>query len=177
MPQYKSLTPEEQRHFLEHGWIRVPNAIKSEYLKLWMDNLWVRLGWDEHDKSTWKEEYVKLPRHREVRAEEFAPEAWAKMCELVGGEERVDPERERYYGDQLICNFGKEENIGQTHSYDKLEAWHTDNDWWVELVKQCLPQVPPVPRLERQRTYHNLLLYRRPSPRRWHGNLRRWLER
>jgi hypothetical protein len=78
MLKYDHLSPAEREHFVTHGWLRVPNAIKPEYLTSWMSDLWVRLGWDEHDKSTWTEEYLKMPRHREVRCEEFCPEAWAK---------------------------------------------------------------------------------------------------
>lgn len=131
MFEYKHLTPEEREHFLTHGWLRVPNAINPKYLTEWMENLWVRLGWDEHDKSTWEEEYIKLPRHREVPTEEFCPEAWAKMCEVVGGEERVDPVRERYFGDQFIINLGSEHWKGHERGWGELTGWHTDNDWCV----------------------------------------------
>lgn len=84
--EYKHLSAEERQHFVEHGWLLVHGAIKEKYLKEWMADIWVRLGWKEDDKSTWDEEYLKMPRHREVRAEEFCPEAWAKMVEIVGGE-------------------------------------------------------------------------------------------
>lgn len=134
MFEYKHLTAEERAHFVEHGWLRVPNAIKPEYLHGWMANLWTRLGWDEHDRSTWTDEYLKMPRHREVPTYEMCPEAWAKMCEIVGGEERIDPVRERYYGDQFICNFGsdKTEKIDiKTWDPRNEKGWHFDNDWWV----------------------------------------------
>lgn len=129
MLEYKHLTPEERAHFVEHGWLKIENAIAPQFLHGWMENLWVRLGMDPNDKSTWTEEYVKLPRHREVRCEEFCPQAWAKMCEIVGGEDKIDPVRERYYGDQFIINFGKEELKGGSHKPEDLKGWHTDNDW------------------------------------------------
>lgn len=131
--EYKHLKPEEAQHFLEHGWVKIENAVAPEYLK-WVDNMWVRLGWDKNDKSTWTIPYLKMPRHREVRCEDFCPEAWKKMCEIVGGEDKVDPVRERYYGDQLICNFGSEELIGKTHDPKTTRGWHTDNDWYVSLA-------------------------------------------
>lgn len=140
MRQYKHLTPEDQRHFVAHGWLRVPGAIKQKYIDEWMSDLWVRLGYDPNDKSTWKEEYTKLPRHREVPAAEFCPEAWAKMCEIVGGEDAIDPVRERYYGDQFICNFGSEARAKQTEDtkYEDLTGWHIDEDWYVVLRKTIL---------------------------------------
>ncbi len=52
-------------------------------------------------------------------------------CEIVGGEERIDPVRERYYGDQFIINLGSEHWKDHERGYDELTGWHTDNDWWV----------------------------------------------
>ena len=58
--EYKHLTPEQREHFLEHGWIRVPKAVKEEYLKAFTENVWVRLGYDPEDKSTWTKEKASL---------------------------------------------------------------------------------------------------------------------
>lgn len=134
MLEYKVLTSEERQHFVEHGWLKIPGAIKQKYVDEWMSNLWVRLGWDENDKSTWQEEYLKLPRHREVPTHELCPEAWAKMCEIVGGEGKIDKVRERYYGDQFICNFGSE--YWESHDQNPQEStgWHHDNDWYRQFL-------------------------------------------
>lgn len=158
MPRkYTHLTPSEISHFLEHGWLRVPSAIKPQYISTWMSDFWVRIGWDPADPSTWTEPYLKMPRHREVRCEEFCPEAWAKMCEIVGGEELVDEVRERWYvevleqrralnalipyryGDQFIVSAGGDERWGRkaeiekegtVEDYRAMKGWHTDNDWY-----------------------------------------------
>ena len=128
---YKHLTPEDAEHFLTHGWLHVPGAIKPEYLA-WADDLWDRIGYDKDDKSTWHSEYLHLPRHREVPAEEFAPEAWAKTVEICGGEHMVHPIRERCYGDAFIVNFGSEEKAksGQTYRPQDRGGWHCDDDWY-----------------------------------------------
>jgi hypothetical protein len=76
------LTSDQLQHFLTHGWLRIPNAIRPEIIDAWTKDVWVRLGLDPDDKSTWKDEYLKMPRHREVPVEEMAPEAWKAMCEL-----------------------------------------------------------------------------------------------
>lgn len=127
MPEYKYLSPEERAHFLEHGWLKIENAIAPEYLS-WVDNLWVRLGMDPNDKSTWTEEYLKLPRHREVPAAEFAPVAWNKMVEIAGGPDKIGT-RESHHGDQMIINFGREDLVGGSHKPEDCNGWHTDNDW------------------------------------------------
>lgn len=129
--QYKSLAPDEVEHFLTHGWIKVENAIEPQYIERFMKDFWARLDYDEHDKSTWKEEYVSLTRHREVRMEEFCPKAWGKIIDIVGGEDRLDPVRERYAGDAFIINFGTEERAKETPiaPQDKT-TWHIDDDWY-----------------------------------------------
>ena len=98
------LTEEEDDHFVQHGWIKIPNAIEPKYLQEWMADLWVRTGYDPDDKSTWAEEYVHMPHHRQVRSELVSPRAWAKIAGLCGGEDRIDDERERWIGDNFIVS-------------------------------------------------------------------------
>ena len=77
--EYQYLTEEERRHFVEHGWIKVSDAIKKEYMDDWMQYLWPRLGMDPNDQSTWHPKYVTMPPQHEVRNEELMPKAWNKM--------------------------------------------------------------------------------------------------
>jgi len=132
--EYNYLTQEQRDFFLKHGWLKIPQAINKKYIEEWMKDLWIRLDYKEDDPSTWKEEYVKLPRHREVPAQEFAPDAWKAAVELVGGEDRLDPIRERYMGDHFILNHGTEH--WRTHESPPLETggWHTDNDWYRQFL-------------------------------------------
>ena len=123
---YSHLSPDEVAHFLEHGWLRVSGAMDVDLVDKWVSELWIRTGYDEHDKSTWDKEYFHMPRHREVSAEKFCPEAWAKIKEICGGglvvEDRVDPERETWYGDGFIVNWGtKEKSAGQYEEYPPNE--------------------------------------------------------
>lgn len=138
--EYNHLTEQDRAHFLEHGWLRVPNSIDPKYLS-WLDTMYTRLGYSPTDKSTWEEEYIKLPRHREVLASEFCPAAWEKMVELLGGIENVDPVRERYFGDQLIINFGSQERVDEFERGNHIKSgkevqsgWHTDNDWYRQFL-------------------------------------------
>ncbi|KAL4882334.1 hypothetical protein BJY04DRAFT_217252 [Aspergillus karnatakaensis] len=132
---YTHLTTDDVEHFLTKGWLRVPGAIKHEYIDKGLQDLWVRVDYDEHDKSTWHSEYLHLPRHREVTAEQFAPEAWSKIQEICGGEDRIDPVRERYYGDAFIVNFGSSEKEDKSNSSEsfvpqEFGGWHTGDDWY-----------------------------------------------
>ena len=39
-------------------------------------HIWQRLGYDEHDPSTWTEPLVHMPSRRRLDVHEFAPRAW-----------------------------------------------------------------------------------------------------
>ena len=71
--EYKYLTPEQREHFLEHGWVKIPKAVNEEYLKRFTENVWVRLGYDPNDKSTWTQERIHMPIQRREKVETFAP--------------------------------------------------------------------------------------------------------
>lgn len=58
--EYKYLTPEQREHFLEHGWVQIPKAVKEEHRRAFTENVWVRLGYDPEDKSTWAKEKVSF---------------------------------------------------------------------------------------------------------------------
>ncbi|KAH8895337.1 hypothetical protein GQ53DRAFT_714962 [Thozetella sp. PMI_491] len=133
---FKYLTHEEAENFVNKGWLHVPNAINQDMVSKWMADLWVRSGYDEHDKSTWKLEYLHMPFHRQVRYEEFAPEAFKKITEIIGGEENWDPERERWVGDNFITNFGSEARSNETVEKTPKEksGWHCDNDWFRQFL-------------------------------------------
>jgi len=151
---YKFLTPQEADHFLTHGWLKVPNAIMPEYIDAWMADFWVRTGYDEHDKTTWKDEYLHLPHHRQVRHDQFCPEAWNKILDICGGEARIDPEREGWIGDNFIANFGSEARSKSQfeNSPKEKKGWHFDNDWYRHFldssgtaltIVHCFTDIPP----------------------------------
>ncbi|RDX45632.1 hypothetical protein OH76DRAFT_1457535 [Lentinus brumalis] len=109
--EYKYLTPEQREHFLQHGWAKIPNAVKEEYLKAFTENVWIRLGYDPDDKSTWTSEKIHMP-------------PWGAMCELLGGEDRVDPTLFESCGDSLIVNLGSDQWIDKVIEPKDLGNWH-----------------------------------------------------
>lgn len=58
--QYRSLTPEQRQFFLDHGWIRIEGAVPMENIKRFTQDVWIRLGYDPNDKSTWAKEKVRM---------------------------------------------------------------------------------------------------------------------
>jgi len=128
---FKHLSQDDVDQFLEKGYVVLKNAIPEESLKSFLETVWVRLGMDEHDKSTWTKEEIHMPRHRCVHISDFAPKVWGAMSELMGGEDRVDY-KTASWGDGFICNLGNP-------AYDPNEVidprdfggtWHVDGDWF-----------------------------------------------
>ena len=76
---------------------------------------------------------------RSVKVAEFAPKAWGAICDLVGGEDRIEGgEEEQWWDDGFIVNVGKDqpeetndENILRDRNAD---GWHVDGDFFVHFL-------------------------------------------
>ncbi|MCJ1447132.1 MAG: hypothetical protein MMC23_007641 [Stictis urceolatum] len=126
-----TISASDQSHFLEHGWIKIPECFSLAAAQELTQNVWTRLGMHPEDTSTWTKERVNMPGHRSYVASEFAPKAWAAICELLGGEHRVNPSQWR---DSLIVNLGTEEGAGKLVPGNKLQGWHVDGDFFVHYL-------------------------------------------
>ncbi|CAL1707473.1 unnamed protein product [Somion occarium] len=107
--EYKYLSAEQRAQFLEQGWVKIPQAVPPENIARFTEDVWIRLGFDPNDKATWTKEKIHMPRHREIPTKDFMPKAWGAMCELLGGDERIDKTLFESCGDSLIVNLGTEE--------------------------------------------------------------------
>ncbi|TFY74227.1 hypothetical protein EWM64_g9785, partial [Hericium alpestre] len=132
--EYKYLTAEQRAHFLQHGWVRIEHGVPPENVARFLENVWVRLGYDPDDKSTWQKEKIHMPRHREVPTPEFMPKAWGAICELLGGEDRIDRTLFESCGDSLIVNLGKDEYRDLDIHPKDLGNWHIDGDWFTHFL-------------------------------------------
>ncbi|KAK0711040.1 hypothetical protein B0H67DRAFT_601884 [Lasiosphaeris hirsuta] len=127
------LTPEEKEHFLTHGWIKIARAFTKEQSESITGNVWTRLGMSPTDKSTWVRLRTNMPCHADFDASELAPRAWAAICELCGGEDRVTPES-KMWKDSLIVNLGTPEGEGKLVPPRELDGWHVDGDFFVHYL-------------------------------------------
>jgi hypothetical protein len=127
------LTDAEKEHFLTHGWIRLSNCFTREQAEAAISGVWTRLGMDPNDKSTWTQELTHMPHHREFDASEFAPRAWAAICELCGGEDRITPES-KIWRDTFIVNVGSAEGEGQKVAPQEFKLWHVDGDFFIHYL-------------------------------------------
>lgn len=138
------LTEEEKEHFRQRGFIHLKNCFTAEEAHTITKDVWVRLGMDPTDKSTWTNPKINMPNHNSFSAAEFTPKAWAAICELCGGEDKIHPAA-RNWRDGLIVNLGSPENEGKEVIPGNLDNWHVDGDFFVHYLdspEQALLVVP-----------------------------------
>lgn len=141
---FKTLDEDQVTSFMRHGFLRLPGAIPLEACDDWSKHVWHRLGMDPNDKSTWTKERIHMPRMNLAPAKVLAPAAWAAICELCGGEERIASGGEMWT-DSFIVNLGSPETEGKTTPPKDLDLWHVDGDFFVHFLdspEQALLVIP-----------------------------------
>ncbi|CZS96060.1 uncharacterized protein RCO7_05074 [Rhynchosporium graminicola] len=142
-----ALTETQKAHFLQHGFVKIPRCFTRDQAAEFTSTLWTRLGMDPNDKSTWTKEKTNMPWHRHVPVSDFAPKAWAAMCELLGGEDRItDTPEFRGWSDGFIVNLGREGYSADDElDLRALDNWHNDGDFFVHFLdspEQALLVIP-----------------------------------
>ena len=87
----------------------------------------VRLGIDEHDRSTWNFTRTNMPNLERFEFKKVAPKAYGAICDLLGGEERVKQPCE--FGNNMIVVLNNA-TTPWVESSAKAEGWHKDGDWF-----------------------------------------------
>ncbi|KAK0290586.1 hypothetical protein LTR35_000017 [Friedmanniomyces endolithicus] len=131
--QYQQLTQQDVDHFLQHGWLKLSDCFSQQQADDLIETVWTRLGMSPTDKSTWHTERINMPKHSEFTASDLAPKAWAAICDLLGGEERI-AEYNRTWNDGLIVNLGTPEGEGKEIRGQDLPGWHVDGDFFVHYL-------------------------------------------
>ncbi|KAK7692761.1 hypothetical protein QCA50_004394 [Cerrena zonata] len=144
--EYQALSPEQVEFFMKNGYVIIKQAFTKEQAAAWTETVWVRLGLDPDDKSTWDKETIHMPSHRKEPVASFAPKAWEAMKELLGGEERIDEEATSW-ADHFIVNLGTPEleKEGSEVAPPDLTNWHVDGDFFVHFLdspEQALLVIP-----------------------------------
>lgn len=127
------LAEAEKEHFLTHGYIHLTNCFTKEQAAEKTKDVWTRLDMYPDGKSTWTRAQINMPSHWNFDAATFAPKAWAAICELCGGEDRLT-EHSREWRDSFIVNLGTPESEGKLVPPKKLVRWHVDGDFFVHYL-------------------------------------------
>ncbi|XEV04444.1 hypothetical protein FSHL1_009731 [Fusarium sambucinum] len=103
------LTEEQKQHFIENGWLKIEGAFTADQAAPLMTDIQERLG---------------------VWASEFALKAWEAICELSGGEDRMDPEG-CFWSNGFIVNLGDAAYEGKETPLEDLDVFHVDGQFFV----------------------------------------------
>lgn len=128
-----SLSEAEKEQFLTHGFIHLRNCFSKEQADEVIGDVWTRLGMDPNNKDTWTAHVTNMPHHGTFDAAKLAPRAWDAICELCGGEDKIDPETKQWR-DSLIVNLGSPEYKGKDIKPQDLGGWHVDGDFFVHYL-------------------------------------------
>ena len=125
---YRELAADQERQFLDHGYVVIEQAVARDLAGQWRDLAYRRLGYDPDAPATWLEPKVHLPVMNRRRVADVAPRAWAAICDLLGGEQRV--------------RSGADE-AWQPPS-PQVTGWHKDGDFFrhfLDSPEQGLPTI------------------------------------
>jgi hypothetical protein len=126
--RYRQLTDEQAGHFLERGFVTVRGAFDAAAARRWLDEAWIRFGYDRDDPGSWAEKRIHLAARSHVDAGEFAPAAWRAAMDLVGGEERVVLPWK--WGNSFIANLGVGGDRPWQPPSPAAGGWHKDGDFF-----------------------------------------------
>ncbi|EJU05744.1 hypothetical protein DACRYDRAFT_75103 [Dacryopinax primogenitus] len=127
--EFKVLTPEMREFFMDNGYLIIPQALLPEYADEFTKDVWTRLGYNPDDKTTWAKDRIHMAWHHAEEARKMAPKAWAAICELLGGEDRVT-ETSAKWRDNIILNLGAAEWKEKFLQPKELDNWHIDGDFF-----------------------------------------------
>lgn len=127
---FRELTAEQERQFLEHGYVVVEQAVARDLAEEWRALAFERLGYAAEDPSTWLEPKLHLPAMNRRRVADVAPRAWAAICDLVGGAQRVKQGADYSFGDSFIINFHHGADQPWEPPSPRAAGWHKDGDFF-----------------------------------------------
>lgn len=126
--RYRSLSDEQIEQFLSRGFIKLEDCFCKDAAQQWIDEAFIRLGYEPDDPSTWAEAKVHLPGIHRVEVREFAPKVFDAFCDLLGGEDRFNPKAS--WSDGFIINFNLGADLPWQPPSAEVQGWHKDGDFF-----------------------------------------------
>ncbi|MCE0499066.1 MAG: hypothetical protein LV481_14090 [Methylacidiphilales bacterium] len=121
--------------FLTFGFVHLTNCFDTSpgsVANRWVEESWVRNGLSSMDRSTWPNDKIHMPTLEKVRVRDFSPYAFAAICELCGGEERVVDDLS--WGNGFIANYGFGRDKEWVPPSPGAGGWHADGDFFLHFL-------------------------------------------
>jgi hypothetical protein len=87
----QTLTPADVEHFLARGYVTIPGCFNRTFAQPLIDHAFERMGYAPDDPATWTEPIRYLDHAHKFLIKDLCPRAWAAICDVLGGEDRIDP--------------------------------------------------------------------------------------
>jgi hypothetical protein len=129
------LSAADIEHFLAHGFVHLINCFDTSPGSMahrWVTESWVRNGISPDDRSTWPNDKIHMPNLEKVPVRDFSPRAFAGICELCGGEERVVDGLE--WANGFIANYGCGRDKAWVPPGPEARGWHVDGDFFLHFL-------------------------------------------
>jgi ectoine hydroxylase-related dioxygenase (phytanoyl-CoA dioxygenase family) len=139
---YRTLTDDQVQSFLDNGYLVVRDCVDLDVAQRWIDQAYARLGYDREDPSTWAKDIVWMDHLNHMPVHEVAPRAWDAILDVVGGEERLEPQvmciESRHFStidtfswsDSFIVNFRRGSDQPWQPPSAASPGWHKDGSYF-----------------------------------------------
>jgi hypothetical protein len=123
------LTKAQLDGFYETGYVALRGAMPRQKALDFARNVWVRLGYDPDDRSTWAQHRIHMPSLAGETVAALAPGVLEAMEQLCGGSDRIAGEPKWYDG--FIVNLGADDHEERWQpAGPNLPGWHKDGDFF-----------------------------------------------
>ncbi len=133
--QSSVLSAADLENFLAYGFVHLKNCFDTapgSTAHRWVEESWVRNGISPTDRSTWPNDKIHMPNSELIPVRDFSPYAYAAICELCGGEERVS--RDMTWGNGFIANYGLGRDKPWIAPGPEIGGWHVDGDFFLHFL-------------------------------------------
>jgi len=134
-PPTPALNPDAVEHFIAHGFVRLSNCFDTSpdsVAHRWVCESWTRNGLSPENRGTWPNDKIHMPATEKVSVRDFAPRAFAAICELCGGVDRIKPDMT--WGNGFIANYGWGRDKDWIAPSAEAPGWHKDGDFFLHFL-------------------------------------------
>lgn len=135
--KYQVLSEDQVQHFLNKGYLVVKGCVDRALAQRWTDQAYRRLGYDKHDANTWEKDIVWMYPENTLPIQEVSATAWQAICDVVGGEDRIEDQVMAIDGhfdkvnafrwsDAFIVNFHRGQGQPWQPPSANTKGWHVD---------------------------------------------------
>ena len=126
MTQIGGLMADQIQHFITHGYVTITDCFSREAAAAYVADAYHVLGYDPNDLTTWERDLFIGEAGPDARLRDFSPKLWAAICQLLGGEERLQwPDATLGW---WVVNFSRGADTPWQPPGAELGGWHTDGN-------------------------------------------------